>query len=374
LKGHGAGGGPSGPRAPAGWYPNPDGQGQRYWDGAQWTEHYSQPQAPAISEAVPQKEQQRRAKEQERAAFTERLRQEARAKAAAKEQAARERGGSRNPVVAWWNKSGGVARAVAIAVAALVLLGVLGALLPAQDQTAKQTADKRKAPTAKLVIEDDGASITAKHAYIQGRATPSSAEVTIDGKSVRLSNGHFRYRVRLKKGENIFSVSAAVGDSQDDQNVTITRTLTAAERRAAEARRRRLAAIEAERARQRKIQAEQRRLQAKQNFINAAQTIPYNQLDKSPEKYSGTKVKYTGQIFQIQEDPYGGGGNMLLSVTDEGYGLWDDNVWVDYSGSIKSAEKDIITVYGVVKGSKSYDTQIGGSTYVPQVKARYIEE
>lgn len=27
--------------APAGWYPNPDGPGRRYWDGYQWTPHYS---------------------------------------------------------------------------------------------------------------------------------------------------------------------------------------------------------------------------------------------------------------------------------------------------------------------------------------------
>ena len=25
---------------PAGWYPNPDGPGRRYWDGYQWTQHY----------------------------------------------------------------------------------------------------------------------------------------------------------------------------------------------------------------------------------------------------------------------------------------------------------------------------------------------
>lgn len=25
---------------PAGWYPNPTGEGQRYWDGAAWTDHY----------------------------------------------------------------------------------------------------------------------------------------------------------------------------------------------------------------------------------------------------------------------------------------------------------------------------------------------
>ncbi len=32
---------------PAGWYPNPQGPGQRYWDGARWTDQYSQPQPAA---------------------------------------------------------------------------------------------------------------------------------------------------------------------------------------------------------------------------------------------------------------------------------------------------------------------------------------
>ena len=26
---------------PAGWYPSPSGQGQRYWDGSAWTDHYA---------------------------------------------------------------------------------------------------------------------------------------------------------------------------------------------------------------------------------------------------------------------------------------------------------------------------------------------
>ena len=41
----------------------------------------------------------------------------------------------------------------------------------------------------------------------------------------------------------------------------------------------------------------------KQEFMASAQTIDDDQLIKSPENYAGTKVKYYGQIFQIQEDP-----------------------------------------------------------------------
>ena len=63
-----------------------------------------------------------------------------------------------------------------------------------------------------------------------------------------------------------------------------------------------------------------------------------------------------------------------MSVTNEGYDFWDDNVWIDYDGEIESAKDDIITIYGTVTGSKSYETQIGGETYVPQIRAKYIEE
>lgn len=41
---------PLAPDAPAaGWYPNPNGQGQRYWDGRVWTDHFSPPESPSAS-------------------------------------------------------------------------------------------------------------------------------------------------------------------------------------------------------------------------------------------------------------------------------------------------------------------------------------
>jgi hypothetical protein len=98
---------------------------------------------------------------------------------------------------------------------------------------------------------------------------------------------------------------------------------------------------------------------------------PYKQLDKNADKFAGQRVKFYGKIFQIQEDSVGG--IMLLSVTDEGFDLWDDNVWVNYDHPIKSAEDDMVTVYGTVVGTKSYETQIGGETYVPDIDAKYIE-
>jgi Protein of unknown function (DUF2510) len=40
---------PQQPSVPAGWYPDPGGQGLRYWDGAAWTEHTA-PAAPAAEQ------------------------------------------------------------------------------------------------------------------------------------------------------------------------------------------------------------------------------------------------------------------------------------------------------------------------------------
>jgi hypothetical protein len=65
---------------------------------------------------------------------------------------------------------------------------------------------------------------------------------------------------------------------------------------------------------------------------------------------------------------------LLLSVTDEGYGYWSDEIYVSYDGEINAVEDDIITIYGRVTGVEDYETKIGGSNQVPKVKAKYIVE
>jgi hypothetical protein len=119
------------------------------------------------------------------------------------------------------------------------------------------------------------------------------------------------------------------------------------------------------------VEREEREAAKEAAFREEATTIDYDQLIKNPYRYIGEKVVYTGQIFQIQE---GGGSFMLLSVTDEGYGFWTDEIWVAGFGSIESAEEDVITVYGTVTGAEEYETAIGGSNYVPRIKAKYVDE
>ena len=247
-------------------------------------------------------------------------------------------------------------------VGALLVLAVIGALFgeeeddPGDEQAAKQTATATATPTPTptprpnvLVSFNGPYETTSDTVTLRGNVTPKDATVRVRGATVERSGRRWTAEVTIDSpGDSTFRVSATKpGYDMDRTRAVVTRELSEAEIAAQEA---------AER----------------EEFVSEATTIDYDQLAKNPNRYKGTKVVMQGQIFQIQED--GGQTWMLLAVTNEGYDFWDDNVWVEYDGTIEGAEEDIITVYGVVRGEQSYETQIGGETFVPKVEARYIEE
>lgn len=202
--------------------------------------------------------------------------------------------------------------------------------------------------------QKDGITVHKTTFRVKGSATLGS-RIEINHHKVVSRRGKFDQTVSLHAGRNTISVRARkYGLVNANDSVHVTRKLTAGEK----------AAVNAQRA--------AAHAAAMASFKAGAQTIAYNQLDKNADRYNGTHVKFTGQILQVQENA--GGGMMLLSVTNEGDGFYTDNVWVDYDNPIKSAKDDVITVYGTITGSKSYDTQIGGSTYVPRMHTKYVEE
>jgi hypothetical protein len=279
------------------------------------------------------------------------------------------RRGARRGVPRWAKWTAGV----------LVGLVILGALIgdpesKRDDAVVGQTnaSESKQAPEEPRVEidianPDDSDTIRRNVAVVEGTVNPPDADVEVDGGPPReLGGGRWQKRVRLELGEQEIEVRASAPDHRaNSDTLTLTRRRSAAELK-------RLRALRAERRAREKVRREAERAAREQNFRASVKTIPYNQLEKNPDNYVGTKVAYTGQIFQIQED--GAGGWMLLSVTDEGYGLWTDNIYVEYEGSIAAAEDDVITVLGTVQGQYSYETQIGGETFVPHVQARYIDE
>jgi len=57
-----------------------------------------------------------------------------------------------------------------------------------------------------------------------------------------------------------------------------------------------------------------------------------------------------------------------MAVTEGRYS-WDDPIWVDYTGTDRFLEDDIVTVWGVVEGLQSYNTILGDTITIPKVRS-----
>jgi hypothetical protein len=258
----------------------------------------------------------------------------------------------------------------------IFVLIVLGAIFGEEDSndggteqaSDRNVSDARTKCETRLVVASprSRATVHSRKIRVRGRTEPG-AYFTIGGrdrvrKATARSDGRFAENFNLSVGRTELKIRAVAAKCLPSVEwITVRRKRTAAE----------LAALRQQRA-DKKARKAAAQAQYAANYKASATSIPYKQLNKNADEYKGTKVTYRGQIFQIQEDA--GTSVILLSVTDEGYDFWTDHIWVDYSGEIDSAEDDIITVWGQITGSKSYETQAGGETYVPRMRAKYIGE
>ena len=112
-------------------------------------------------------------------------------------------------------------------------------------------------------------------------------------------------------------------------------------------------------------------LSAKQ-YKKKCKKIPYKKLARTPDKYEGKKVKFTGKVIQTMESTYSN--SYRIEVTRGSYGIWNDVVYVTYYGnsSKRILENDIVTFYGKYDGLYSYESVLGASITVPSVEAKYI--
>jgi len=99
--------------------------------------------------------------------------------------------------------------------------------------------------------------------------------------------------------------------------------------------------------------------------------LSYDELLRNNENYIGKIVHYKGEVNQAIE---GSGNNYYLRiyVTKGEYGLWNDDVFVNYQGK-RILENDIIDIWGEVRGIKNYTTVLGASRSIPEIDAFYIE-
>lgn len=108
-------------------------------------------------------------------------------------------------------------------------------------------------------------------------------------------------------------------------------------------------------------------------YKSQCKSISYDSLARNPEKYEGQKVKFTGRVVQVMES------SLVkvyrINVTWNGYGYYDDTVYVTYFGSSggRILEDDVVTFYGEFDGLHTYETVLGSSLTIPKVSAKYID-
>ncbi|MFC6170491.1 hypothetical protein [Loigolactobacillus jiayinensis] len=100
------------------------------------------------------------------------------------------------------------------------------------------------------------------------------------------------------------------------------------------------------------------------------QTITYAMLDKNADGYSGKPYYVRGQVAQAQEDS--GMTVLRVNVTNEGYDIWDDDIYVTYIGTTPAVEDDVVDIYGTLSGGESYETQMGLERTIPSMIATEI--
>ncbi|MCK5027655.1 MAG: DUF4352 domain-containing protein [Candidatus Pacebacteria bacterium] len=105
---------------------------------------------------------------------------------------------------------------------------------------------------------------------------------------------------------------------------------------------------------------------------NQAQAVDFKELEKNPNSFSGKIVKFIGQVVEIQQN--GDRGIIRLSVTKESFGWsFSDIVWVDYQNGTNALKDDIVTVYGLLTGTKIYTSQANYKISLPSITACVIE-
>lgn len=109
-------------------------------------------------------------------------------------------------------------------------------------------------------------------------------------------------------------------------------------------------------------------------FKSKCEKIAYDDLFRNIESNNGKYLTFDGQILQVISDDKNQA-FYLISVTNDGF-FWTDNVYVvmprDYV-SEKFLEDDIVTFYGVCKGTQTYESLLKQNIEVPKVLAVYME-
>lgn len=185
--------------------------------------------------------------------------------------------------------------------------------------------------------------------------------------------------VTLEKEELISNLRAAYNQSDTKYRFHITNSdiLRKAEHRVTDLKREKKAAEAKEAAAQAAAAEEEKLKQLNQSideYKESCKTYDYKELARNPSGYIGEKVKFTGEVIQVQESVYV---NIYrINVTEGDYGFWEDTLYVTYTpeeDTPRILENDIITLYGEMEDLMTYETVLGSTATLPSMTAKYID-
>lgn len=110
---------------------------------------------------------------------------------------------------------------------------------------------------------------------------------------------------------------------------------------------------------------------------NECKTFTYEEIARNPKSNKGKYAKFTGEVIQILE--YDDETILRVNVTKQGIytTYYSDTVYVTYSkannGNGRILEDDIITMYGILQGTETYESTLGSDVTIPSFEALYIE-
>ena len=99
-----------------------------------------------------------------------------------------------------------------------------------------------------------------------------------------------------------------------------------------------------------------------ETLVAHAKRVPYKTFFRNNEDYTGRVLYFKARVFQVTDE------GLLVQVTRDQYGYWDDLVFVDNSRYERVLEDDIIEFVGTGTGIYEYTSVLGTSERVPQIK------
>jgi hypothetical protein len=101
----------------------------------------------------------------------------------------------------------------------------------------------------------------------------------------------------------------------------------------------------------------------------------YEDIARNPENMNGEYAKLKGKVIQVLES--GNAVQIRVDITVSEYGNYSDTIFVSYYKKSETEDRiledDIITIYGKLDGTETYNAVLGQQITLPKINAEYVE-